>query len=183
MGVQENKCEISQNDILHVKFSEFYLCFHNSYEIWHWFSRFFWYFNGKTSGHKLYWFTYCLILQAVSTHLTEDALNILLSLARHVIPFCSSSTLPLIKFTQCHPSFTLLLTLSAPISKYKFSRPIFINLPPPGWLIWESAGLLSGRSRVQTQAGPTLRVLKITEEKVLPLQWHLQTVRLSSLLG
>ena len=43
---------------------------------------------------------YCLILQAVSTHLTEDALNILLSLARHVIPFCSSSTLPLIKFTQ-----------------------------------------------------------------------------------
>ena len=33
MGVQENKCEISQKDILHVKFSEFYLCFHNSYEI------------------------------------------------------------------------------------------------------------------------------------------------------
>ena len=57
MGVQENKCEISQNDFLHVKFSEFYLCFHNSYEIWYWFSRVFWYFNGKTSGHKLYWFT------------------------------------------------------------------------------------------------------------------------------
>ena len=30
----------------------------------------------------------------------------------------------------------------------------------PGWLSWESAGLLSGRSRVQTPAGPTLRVFK-----------------------
>ena len=30
----------------------------------------------------------------------------------------------------------------------------------PGWLNWESAGLLSGRSRVQTSAGPTLRVFK-----------------------
>ena len=27
-----------------------------------------------------------------------------------------------------------------------------------GWLSWESAGLLSGRSRVRTPAGPTLRV-------------------------
>ena len=36
-----------------------------------------------------------------------------------------------------------------------------------------------------TPAGPTLRVLKIpvTEEKVLPLQFHLSMVRLSSLLG
>ena len=31
---------------------------------------------------------------------------------------------------------------------------------PPGWLNWESAGLLSGRSRVRTPAGPTLRVFK-----------------------
>ena len=31
---------------------------------------------------------------------------------------------------------------------------------PPGLLNWISAGLLSGRSRVQTPAGPTLRVLK-----------------------
>jgi len=31
---------------------------------------------------------------------------------------------------------------------------------PPGWLSWESAGLLSGRSPVQTPAGPTLRVFK-----------------------
>ena len=33
-------------------------------------------------------------------------------------------------------------------------------LSPPGWLNWESAGLLSGRSRVQTSAGPTRRVFK-----------------------
>ena len=33
MGAQENKCQISQNDILHMKCSEFYLCFHNSSEI------------------------------------------------------------------------------------------------------------------------------------------------------
>jgi len=33
MGARENKCQISQNYILHMKFSEFYLCFHNSYEI------------------------------------------------------------------------------------------------------------------------------------------------------
>ena len=38
MASRENKCQISQNDILHVKFSEFYLCFHNSCEIWHLFS-------------------------------------------------------------------------------------------------------------------------------------------------
>ena len=25
-----NKCQISQNDVLHMKFSEFYLCFHSS---------------------------------------------------------------------------------------------------------------------------------------------------------
>ena len=35
MRVQENKCQISQNDALHMKFSKFYLCFHNSCEIWH----------------------------------------------------------------------------------------------------------------------------------------------------
>ena len=35
MRVQENICQISQNDILHMKFSEFYLCFQNSYEIWY----------------------------------------------------------------------------------------------------------------------------------------------------
>ena len=29
----ENKCQISQNDILHMKFLEFYLCFHNFCEI------------------------------------------------------------------------------------------------------------------------------------------------------
>ena len=41
MRARENKCQISQklNDILHIKFSEFYLCFHNSCEIWHLFSR------------------------------------------------------------------------------------------------------------------------------------------------
>ena len=38
----------------------------------------------------------------------------------------------------------------------------------PYKLSWESAGLLSGRSRVQTPAVATLRVFKITEEKVLP---------------
>ena len=35
MGAQENECQISQNYIFHVKISEFYLCFHNSCEIWH----------------------------------------------------------------------------------------------------------------------------------------------------
>ena len=30
MGAQENECQISQNYILHMKFSEFYLCNHNS---------------------------------------------------------------------------------------------------------------------------------------------------------
>ena len=39
MRAQENKCQISQNDILHMKFSEFYLRFHNSCEICHLFSR------------------------------------------------------------------------------------------------------------------------------------------------
>ena len=39
MRAPENKCQISQNDTLYMKFSEFYLCFHNSCEIWHLFSR------------------------------------------------------------------------------------------------------------------------------------------------
>ena len=39
MGALENKCLLSQRDILHMKFSEFYLCFHNSCEFWHLFSR------------------------------------------------------------------------------------------------------------------------------------------------
>ena len=39
MEAQENKSQISQNDILHMKFSEFYLRFLNSREIWHLFSR------------------------------------------------------------------------------------------------------------------------------------------------
>ena len=39
MGARENECQISQNYILHMKFSEFYLCNHNSCEIWHSFSR------------------------------------------------------------------------------------------------------------------------------------------------
>ena len=38
MGAWENKCQISQNDTLHMKFSEFYLCFHNPCEILHLFS-------------------------------------------------------------------------------------------------------------------------------------------------
>ena len=33
MRARENKCQILQNDILHMKFSEIYLCFHNSCEI------------------------------------------------------------------------------------------------------------------------------------------------------
>ena len=39
MGARENKWQISQNYILHMKFSEFYLCFHDSPKIWHLFSR------------------------------------------------------------------------------------------------------------------------------------------------
>ena len=38
-GARENKCQISQNYILHMKFPEFYPCFHNSCEIWHLFSQ------------------------------------------------------------------------------------------------------------------------------------------------
>ena len=38
MGERENECQISENHILHIKFSEVYLCFHNSCEIWHSFS-------------------------------------------------------------------------------------------------------------------------------------------------
>ena len=34
MRARENKCQILQNDILHTKFSEIDLCFHNSCEIW-----------------------------------------------------------------------------------------------------------------------------------------------------
>ena len=33
MRAGENEFQISQNRILHIKFSEFYLCFHNSCEI------------------------------------------------------------------------------------------------------------------------------------------------------
>ena len=33
MGAQENECQISQNYIFHMKFSEIDLCFHNSCEI------------------------------------------------------------------------------------------------------------------------------------------------------
>ena len=33
MEARENECQISQNYILHMKFSEFYLCNHNSCEI------------------------------------------------------------------------------------------------------------------------------------------------------
>ena len=39
MEARENECQISQNYILHMKFSEFYLCNHNSCEIWNSFSR------------------------------------------------------------------------------------------------------------------------------------------------
>ena len=35
MEAQENECQISQNYILHAKFSEFYLFFHNSRETGH----------------------------------------------------------------------------------------------------------------------------------------------------
>ena len=35
MSARENECQILQNYILHMKFSQFYLCFHNSCEIWH----------------------------------------------------------------------------------------------------------------------------------------------------
>ena len=34
MSARENECQISQNYILHMKCSKFYLCFHNSCEIW-----------------------------------------------------------------------------------------------------------------------------------------------------
>ena len=39
MGVRENECQMSENYILDINFSEFYLYFHNSCEFWHSFSR------------------------------------------------------------------------------------------------------------------------------------------------
>ena len=39
MGTRENECQISQNYILHMKFSEFYLWNLSSCQIWHSFSR------------------------------------------------------------------------------------------------------------------------------------------------
>ena len=39
MKARESKCQISQNDIFLMKFSEFYLCFHNSCELWHTYTR------------------------------------------------------------------------------------------------------------------------------------------------
>ena len=42
-------------------------------------------------------------------------------------------------------------------------------------VMWEVAGSNPGRNNTQD--------LKITEEKVLPLKFHLQMVRISSLLG
>ena len=53
--------------------------------------------------------------------------------------------------------------------RYKYSR-LFLNEHlyktdksvklPPGWISWESAGLLSRRSRVRTPDGPILRVFR-----------------------
>ena len=42
MSARENKFPISQNDILHMKFSEFYLCFHIFCEIDIYFLRLSW---------------------------------------------------------------------------------------------------------------------------------------------
>ena len=39
MEVRENEYQISQNYFLHMKFSEFYLCNHDSCEIWRSFSQ------------------------------------------------------------------------------------------------------------------------------------------------
>ena len=39
MGALENEYQISQNDILHMKFAELYLCFQSSCEICHLFSQ------------------------------------------------------------------------------------------------------------------------------------------------
>ena len=39
-------------------------------------------------------------------------------------------------------------------------RIMIVILSPPGWLNWESAGLMSARSQVWIPAGPTLRVFK-----------------------
>ena len=39
MGAQQNERQISQNYVLHMKFSEFCICFHNSCEIGHSFSQ------------------------------------------------------------------------------------------------------------------------------------------------
>ena len=43
--------------------------------------------------------------------------------------------------------------------------PLPLPPPPPDQLSWESAGLPSRRSRVQTPAGPTLRVFKYLRRK------------------
>ena len=43
--------------------------------------------------------------------------------------------------------------------------------------------LLCGKARVQAPEGANAQGLKITEKNALPLLWHLQMVRCSSLLA
>ena len=55
MRARENECQISENYILHMKFSEFYLCFHNSCEI------------SRTPMRNLFWCYYRWLINLTST--------------------------------------------------------------------------------------------------------------------
>ena len=67
---RQNDCQISQNYILHMKFSEFFLCFHNSCEIWHSFSQ--------TSMRNSLWCYYgWLIITSLALEKCKKECNIL----------------------------------------------------------------------------------------------------------
>ena len=93
MGARENECQISQNYIIDMKFSEFFLRFHNSFEIWHSFSQ--------TPMRNFLWCYYRRLIISLGLEKCNKECNILQG-------FC-----PLrIKTTQFPGGFSLKINLS-----------------------------------------------------------------------
>ena len=69
MGTRENECQISQSYIVHMKFSEFYLCNHNSCEILHSFSR--------TSMRNFLWCYYRWCITSLALEKRKLSFNII----------------------------------------------------------------------------------------------------------
>ena len=67
--MQENECQISQSYILHMKFEEFYLCNHNSCEIWLSFSR--------NSMRNFLWYYYRWFVTSLALEKCKKECNIL----------------------------------------------------------------------------------------------------------